>query len=171
MSMIRLLSVLAGPANILGQIVPTALPKAVDSFPTSPYDDPFEGLSDQAKKLQAALNAAVSKEVAHDGKGPFGLLAKMPFTIADVTTKTPQFPMGKTGGSDNNADLSYFMASEAKVAVMYAAYEMRAMARRFQASSRFKWWPQLARRGQIPITVMERFRGHSRTRCTNGWFR
>ena len=135
MTMFRLPVTLAGPLNVTGQIVSAAIPKPVDSFPTSVYADPFEATSANANKLQAALNAAVSKEVKKDGKGPFGLIGKVPFTIADVTTKTPKFPVGKTSGADNNADLSYFIASEDKVSVMYAAYEMRAMARRFQAAN------------------------------------
>lgn len=52
------------------------------------------------------------------------------FTIAEVTSGTPPFPMA--GHLDSEVD---YIASEAKVPVMYAAFELRAMVRRFAAAN------------------------------------
>lgn len=116
--------------DLPGKVMNTGIPQPVDSFPTSPYADPFDVSSASASKLQNALNNAVQT----DGQGSSGLMGnvlKMTFAIGDLTSGPP-FPFG--GYHDSEVD---FIASEAKAAVTYAAFELRAMARRFIAKNNF----------------------------------
>jgi len=124
--MIRLQRELQGAPHINAPIISTAIPRPVDPFPTSPYADPFVVSS----KLQNALTTAVQNAGSGSG-GLMGNVSKMTFTVAELTP-APPFPMG--GYHDTEVD---FIASEAKVGVMYAAYELRAMARRFLAANTF----------------------------------
>jgi hypothetical protein len=126
--MVLLPNALAGNPHPNAPIISTAIPVAVDPFPTSAYPDLFETSSASATKLNNALNAAVT---AAGGSGLMGNISTMAFLIADLNSG-PQFPMG--GYHETEVD---FIASEAKVAVMYAAFELRSMARRFMAANSF----------------------------------
>ena len=99
------------------------MPVPVDAFPSA-YPDPFAADT----TLQNALNQAIANAETRHGQ-PVGSFP-IPFTIAEVTSGTIPFPMA--GHLDNEVD---YIASEAKVAVMYAAYELRAMVRRFAAAN------------------------------------
>ena len=98
---------------------------AVDPFPTSSYPDPF---ALDSVKFQPALVRAIANAETRRGQttGSFPI----PFTMAEVTSGSPPFPM--CGYRDSEVD---YIASEAKVAVMYAAYELRSMVRRFVAAN------------------------------------
>jgi hypothetical protein len=98
-------------------------PVAVGVFPSA-YPDPFAADT----KLQAALDQAIAGAVTRRGQPAASF--PIPFTIAEVTSGTPPFPMA--GHLDSEVD---YIASEAKVAVMYAAFELRAMVRRFAAAN------------------------------------
>jgi hypothetical protein len=100
-----------------------SVPIPVNSFPSA-YPDPFTADT----KLQAALNTAVAN--AETRRSQTAGTFPIPFTIAEVTSGTPPFPMA--GYHDSEVD---YIASEAKVAVMYAAFELRAMVRRFAAAN------------------------------------
>jgi hypothetical protein len=126
--MMRLDKALHGPPKC--NVLSAAIPQPVDPFPTSFYTDPFDVTSAAAQKLKKQLGDSVKKVGAKDPGGRFGNVLPMAFTIADVTSGTGPFPMG--GYNDTVVD---FIASLAKVAVMYTAYELRAMARRFAAKN------------------------------------
>jgi hypothetical protein len=98
-------------------------PAAVSAFPRA-YPDPFAANT----KLQGALQQAIASAERRRGQ-PAGSFP-VPVTIADVTAGTSPFPMA--GHFDSEVD---YIASEAKVPVMYAAFELRAMARRFAAAN------------------------------------
>jgi hypothetical protein len=104
-----------------------SVPVAVASFPSA-YPDPFTALGAQPTKLQTALGTAIANAETRHGQ-PAGSFP-IPFTIAEVTSGTPPFPMA--GHLDDEVD---YIASEAKVPVMYGAFELRAMVRRFAAAN------------------------------------
>ncbi len=93
--------------------------KVVDLFPAAVADP----LADNSK-LQDALDKAISaREALHSLT-----LGSMPvrFAFADVSNDAGPFPF-----AEHLENVMDFTASEAKVAVMYAAYVLRDMARRF----------------------------------------
>jgi hypothetical protein len=128
---------IVAPTTRTGASVHAIIPTPVESFPTSPYQDPFVA---EPSKLQPALGHAIQKAETRcrQAAGSF----PVPFTIAEVTTGPP-FPMAAY--RDSEVD---YIASEAKVAVLYAAYEMRAMVRRFAAANPLlttaQFFPQMA---------------------------
>jgi hypothetical protein len=113
------------------------IPTPVESFPTSNYPDPF---AVDNTKLQPALDQAIKN--AESRRGQTAGTFPMPFTIVEITA-TPPFPMGVY--LDTEVD---YIASEAKVGVLYAAFEFRAMIRRFAAANSFlstaQFFPQMA---------------------------
>jgi len=101
------------------------------------YTEPFDTSSDVATpagKLQKALTDSITaKAILHGqslheripGDHDFLSFFPMPFTIADVTG-APPYPAAHYNGDEVDFD-----ASEMKVAVLFAAFELRAMVRRY----------------------------------------
>lgn len=75
-------------------------------------------------KLQAALTSAIQAAEVTLGLNPGSF--PVPFSIVDISSGSLPFPVG--GHLENEQD---YIASEAKVGVMYAAYVLRDMVRRF----------------------------------------
>jgi len=102
------------------------------------FTEPFvtsTDVSTPAGKLQKALTDSITAK-AHEPDHDQTLNARdpdavdlsfftMPFTIADVTG-TPPYPVAHYNGDEVDFD-----ASEMKVAVLFAAFELRAMVRRY----------------------------------------
>lgn len=101
------------------QAMPTVPPPPANLFPTAAYPDPFTANA----KMQAALDAAIA--TAETTRGQTAGSFPIPFTIAEITGSTGPFPVG-----NYKADQVDFIASEAKVLAMYAAFELREMVRR-----------------------------------------
>ena len=98
-------------------------PLPVPLFPPKPADP----LSADSKMEQALKNAIAGIETARRlTPGTFPVR----FTLVDVTSPSGPFP--SAGHLETVTD---YIASEAKVAVMYAAYALRDMARRFAAAT------------------------------------
>jgi hypothetical protein len=115
-------------------------------FRTSPYPDPFIASANPAApdvtkpegKLQKALTDAITAKASDPAHGQvlktprdpaaadFNDIFPIPFTIADVTDASKAFPVADYNG--NEVD---FIASGAKVIVLFAALELRLMVRRF----------------------------------------
>ena len=91
----------------------------VNPFPAV-IDDPFV----RNENFQAALDKAVG-ELEAKKKLAEGALS-IPFTFAEITTDNSPFP-----SANYRENEVHYIASEAKVAVMYAAYVLRDMVRRF----------------------------------------
>jgi hypothetical protein len=110
----------AKPAGRAGS--PSPLP--VSLFPPKPVDP----LAPNTKMQGALENAIAAAEKAVKLKpGTFPVR----FTLAEVTDASGSFPAaGFPGFLETDTD---YIASEAKVAVMYAAYALRDMVRRFAA--------------------------------------
>lgn len=113
-----------GPRQTGSATVHVLIPTPVEPFPTSPYADPFKP---DPLKFQPALDQAIHNAETRRGQSAGSF--PVPFVIAEVT-KDPPFPM--CTHLDSEVD---YIASEAKVAVMYAAFELRAMVRRFVAAN------------------------------------
>ncbi|MDD1612942.1 MAG: hypothetical protein LUQ57_07325 [Methylococcaceae bacterium] len=79
-------------------------------------------------KLQQALNSAIAKFEKDRKLKPGSFPIR--FTLVDVTK--PSGPFSSAGLRETETD---FIASEAKVAVMYAAYVLRDMVQRFASST------------------------------------
>jgi hypothetical protein len=105
-------------------------------FRSTPYPDPFAATTDAASvKLQSALTQAITAVAAAHGQVPRdprdptdpaqASVFPIPFTIADVTG-AGSFPVAHYNGTEVD-----FVASEDKIAALYAAFELRAMVRRF----------------------------------------
>jgi hypothetical protein len=126
-------------------------------FRTSPYPDPFVASADPANpddskpegKLQKALTAAIAAKAgasvhnqilkprdpaAADLDGIFPI----PFSIADITTPGAPFPVAHYNGDEVD-----FIASEAKVMVLFAAIELRNMVRRLAQDKSINHAPAL----------------------------
>src|ERR1051326_997294 len=109
------------PAKPAAAPGPFSLP--VSLFPPKPPDplvtDP---------KLEAAINNAIAKLEQNRNlkRGTYPLR----FTFVDVTNNSGPFPSG--GYHETVTD---YIASEAKVAIMYSAYALRDMVRRFAAAT------------------------------------
>ena len=98
------------------------------SAPVAPYQAaPSLTFTDSAK-LQTALEKAIGALEVKRSLAP-GTLA-IPFSIAEITD--PNGPYPYAGYRDDETD---YIASEAKVAVMYSAYALRDMVRRFAAAT------------------------------------
>jgi hypothetical protein len=115
-------------------------------FRTSPYPDPFIASANPAApdvskpegKLQKALTDAITAKASDPAHGQvlktprdpsaadFNDIFPIPFTIADVTDPSKAFPVADYNG--NEVD---FIASGAKVMVLFAALELRLVVRRF----------------------------------------
>jgi hypothetical protein len=103
-------------------------------FPFFPLDDPFAAKTNASSvKLQNALTAAITAVASAHGqvlKDPRtdtdANVFPIPFTIADLSSGAPPFPSASYNGDEID-----FIASEAKVAAMYAAFELRDLVRRF----------------------------------------
>ena len=105
-------------------------------FWTTTDVDPFDPKGDRSADLQAALNAAIdgvakNGQVRKDPRDPtnateFAKAFPVPITIADISEG-----VGKVHVAHYNGDEVDFVASEAKVAVMYAAFQLRDMVKRF----------------------------------------
>lgn len=91
----------------------------VDPFPPA-VADPMKENPKQQSALSAAIAAAESRLGLSPGTFP------VPMTIAEISTKAGPYPVA--GYLETEED---YIASEAKVAVMYAAYALRDMVRRF----------------------------------------
>jgi len=89
-------------------------------FPPSPYPDPFKSNNKLQHALERAILTATTRRRQTDGSFP------IPFTIAEVTTGTGSFASAHFRGDEVD-----FIASEVKVAALYAAYELRSTVRRF----------------------------------------
>ena len=109
----------AKPAGSAGS--PSLLP--IPLFPPKPADP----LTADPKMKQALTNAIGKLE--KDRKLAPGTFP-VRFTLVDVTNASGSFP--SAGHLETETD---YIASEAKVAVMYSAYALRDMVRRFAASS------------------------------------
>jgi hypothetical protein len=113
--------------------------KKFEVFRKTPYTDPLVASADPttpAGKLQKALTDAITAKASASGHGhilktrdpnapDFRDIFPIPFTIADVTGATP-YPVAHYNGDELD-----FIASEAKLAVLFAAIELRTMLRRF----------------------------------------
>jgi hypothetical protein len=89
-------------------------------FPTAAYADPFTASTKMQTALDTAIAAAETKRSQAAGSFP------IPITIAEITGSTGPFPVANY--KENEVD---FIASEAKVLAMYAAFELREMLKRF----------------------------------------
>ncbi len=126
-------------------------------FRTSPYPDPFVASADPANpddtkpegKLQKALTAAITAKAgasvhsqilkARDpAAADFDTIFPIPFSIADVTTPGAPFPVAHYNGDEVD-----FIASQAKVMVLYAAIELRTMVRRLAQDKSINHAPAL----------------------------
>jgi hypothetical protein len=112
-------------------------------FRTSPFTDPFVASPDPPDvtpqgKLQKALTDAITakaSEADHNqilkprdpAAADIDTIFPIPFTIADVTTPGAPFPVAHYNGDEVD-----FIASEAKVMVLFAAIELRTMVRRLK---------------------------------------
>jgi hypothetical protein len=109
----------------------------IEIFPIFGLPDPFEDKNKpDSVKLQKALNdaltavASAQSQVLKDPRtGKEKDVFPIPFTIADISSGTPPFPSASYNGAEVD-----FIASEAKVAAMYAAFELRDLVRRFRAA-------------------------------------
>jgi hypothetical protein len=81
-------------------------------------------------KLQPALDKAIKALETRRGQTVGSL--PVPFTIAEITPRADGSPFPLGSYLENEVD---YIASEIKVAVMYGAFEMRAMVRRFVAAN------------------------------------
>lgn len=120
-----------------GTVVNAALSlAATEIFHPSPYPDKFAASTDpKSIKLQNALNTAINGvATAHgqtmkdprDPKDPAqASVFPIPMTIVDLNTGPP-FPVGHYNATEVD-----FVASEDKIAALFAAWELRAMVRRF----------------------------------------
>ena len=108
----------------------------IEIFPFFGLPDPFEDKSKpNSVKLQDALTAAITAVASAHGQilkdprtGTETNVFPIPFTIADLSSGAPPFPSASYNGAEVD-----FIASEAKVAAMYAAFELRDLVRRFKA--------------------------------------
>jgi hypothetical protein len=123
-------------------------------FRTSPFTDPFVASPDPPDvtpqgKLQKALTDAITAkatEAAHNqilkprdpAAADIDNIFPIPFTIADVTTPGAPFPVAHYNGDEVD-----FIASEAKVMVLFAAIELRIMVRRLAQELSIKSAAQL----------------------------
>lgn len=109
-------SVPTGPATTPSSLpIPLFQPKPADPLITDP-------------KMQLALRNAIAELEKYHGFAPGTFPVR--FSIADVTDPSGSFP--SAGYLENVTD---YTASEAKVAVMYSAYALRDMVRRFAVSN------------------------------------
>ena len=117
---------------IKGVGVATTTGSAFDIFPTTPDPNPFDPPGSKSASLQSALNAAIdgvakSGQVRHEPRDPTDSgTFPVPITIADISEGA-----GKVHVAHYNGDEMDFVASEAKVPVMYAAFQLRNMVKRF----------------------------------------
>jgi hypothetical protein len=101
----------------------------MDVFRTTPFPGLFTDSADTAHgttkqdRLQRALDKAIT--AAEDNRGQSRGTFPIRFTIADVNVASP-FP-----AAHHDGDVTDFIASEVKVAAMYAAYELCAVVRTF----------------------------------------
>jgi hypothetical protein len=98
----------------------------VELFPP-PIADPMSANDKMGRALSAAIAAVESRLRLSSGSFP------VPMTIADISSNAGPFPVA--GYREDEED---YIASEAKVAVMYAAYVLRDMVRRFAAALNIK---------------------------------
>ena len=109
----------------------------IQIFPFFGLPDVFEAKNKPASvKLQKALTDAITAvasaqhQILKDPRtGKENDVFPIPFTIAEITSGTPPFPSASYNGAEVD-----FIASEAKVAAMYAAFELRDLVRRFRAA-------------------------------------
>jgi hypothetical protein len=121
---------------IKGVGVATAKGPAFDIFPTKPDINPFNPPGSKSASLQSALNAAIdgvlqSGQTRREPRDPtdpttFAKTFPVPITIADLSDG-----ISKVHVAHYNGDEMDFVASEAKVPVMYAAFQLRNMVKRF----------------------------------------
>jgi hypothetical protein len=114
------LSVPAPASPSLASSLPPAAATPVPLFRPKPADPLARNT-----KLQNALDAAIAALERRRGRAA----DKIPFCIADVTNASDPAATFPFGGWRSNE--IHYIASEAKVSVMYAAFALRDMAQRF----------------------------------------
>ncbi len=107
----------------------------VELFPPA-IADPMSTNDKMGRALSAAIAAVESRKGLSSGTFP------VPMTVADISSNAGPFPVA--GYREDEED---YIASEAKVAVMYAAYVLRDMMRRFATALNIKTATELF--GQI----------------------